>query len=495
MALFTFPRRTDPADRRSPTGLDGRDFLLLIVATLGTFSNYAPLLSVVSLWSAEGGSGHGGVGAATGVTMATTVGIQLVMSRLLRRYGLRRILAAGALLLGLPTFAYPVSSGLEWVLAVSAVRGVGFGMVAVAGSALVAELVPPGQRGRAVGRYGIAVGLPQVVCLPAGVWCAQQFGFTAVFVVTGAASVLAAPLAGLMSGRRAEEQEEGHAADEAASSGRERPGQGGTSRPEGGLRPLAGPWTMLIVSACALGGMTSFLPLALEGDAAAPTALFVLSAAVIAGRWVAGRPPSRPIRYIFMLSVSGPRRRVPGRRMHRLSVLPPSPCASVPSRTRELGPARPGGRRGRAIATGTHRSRRRHTRASPWIAPAASATMAASTRPEPIAACARWYTDEDPARRRSDGSSTSATRSSFRRVAQLPQVWQDRSPAVGLSVWPDVRRPSAGAGPWPVRPAPVRSQSNRVATRLPALRDAPALSPPPQSGRRGNAKRIARSCP
>ncbi|MFI0820865.1 MFS transporter [Streptomyces sp. NPDC021098] len=281
MALFTFPRRTGPADRRSPTGLAGRDFLLLLVATLGTFSNYAPLLSVVSLWSAEGGSGHGGVGAATGVTMATTVGVQLVMSRLLRRYGLRRILAAGALLLGLPTFLYPVSSGLEWVLAVSAVRGVGFGMVAVAGSALVAELVPAGQRGRAVGRYGIAVGLPQVVCLPAGVWCAQRFGFTAVFVVTGAVSVLAAPLAGLMSGRRVEEHEAG-------SSGRELSGQVGPNRPAARLRPLAGPWAMLIVSAGALGGMASFLPLALKGDVAAPTALFVLSAAVIVGRWAAG---------------------------------------------------------------------------------------------------------------------------------------------------------------------------------------------------------------
>ncbi|MEU1802858.1 MFS transporter [Streptomyces sp. NPDC019937] len=279
MALFTFPRRTDPTQRRSPTGLAGRDFLLLLVATLGTFSNYAPLLSVVSLWSAEGGSGLGGVGAATGVTMATTVGIQLVMGRLLRRYGLRRILAAGALLLGLPTFAYPVSSGLEWVLAVSAVRGVGFGMITVAGSALVAELVPPGRRGRAVGRYGIAVGLPQVVCLPAGVWCAQQFGFTAVFVVTGAVSVLAAPLTGLMSGERVGEE---------TSSGRESSGQGGTSHTPGGLRPLAGPWAMLIVSACALGGMASFLPLTLEGDATAPAALFVLSAAVIVGRWAAG---------------------------------------------------------------------------------------------------------------------------------------------------------------------------------------------------------------
>jgi MFS family permease len=281
MALFTFARRTATAPRRSPTGLAGRDFLLLIAATLGTFSNYAPLLSVASLWSAEGGSGHAGAGAATGMTMATTVGVQLVMNQLLRRYGLRRILAAGALLLGLPTFAYPVSSGLEWVLAVSAVRGVGFGMVAVAGSTLVAELVPPGQRGRAVGRYGIAVGLPQVVCLPVGVWCAQRFGFTAVFVVTGALSVLAAPLAGLMSGQRVTESGEQDKGEATA-------GQGGPGRPAAGVRPLAGPWAMLIVSACALGGVTSFLPLVLKGDAAAPTALFVLSAAVIVGRWAAG---------------------------------------------------------------------------------------------------------------------------------------------------------------------------------------------------------------
>ncbi|WP_240529241.1 MFS transporter [Streptomyces antioxidans] len=246
---------------------------------LGTFSNYTPLLSVVSLWSAKGGSGPGGVGAATGVTMASTVGVQLVMGGLLRRYGLRRLLAAGALLLGLPTFAYPLSSGLGWVLGVSAVRGIGFGMVAVAGSALVAELVPARQRGRAVGRYGIAVGLPQVICLPLGVWCAERFGFTVVFAVTGALSVAAAPLAGLMSGQRVEE---------GPSEPHRLRAHGGPDRPAGGLRPLAGPWATLIVSACALGGVTAFLPLALEGGTAAPSALFALSAAMIAGRWAAG---------------------------------------------------------------------------------------------------------------------------------------------------------------------------------------------------------------
>lgn len=267
-----------PRGQRPSTGLGGRDFGLLILATLGTFANYAPLLSVVPLWAAEGGSGHGGAGAATGVTMAATVAVQLVMKPILRRFTLRQILVAGALLLGLPTCGYPLSSGLEWVLSVSAVRGVGFGMVAVAGSALVAELVPVGQRGRAVGRYGIAVGLPQVVCLPLAVWCAERFGFFWVFVVTAALSVLSAPLAAALSGERvvinAEEKTERRVPTSSVATG--------------WLRPLAGPWAMVIVSACALGGVTSFLPLALPGPSAAPLALFVLSAGVIAGRLAAG---------------------------------------------------------------------------------------------------------------------------------------------------------------------------------------------------------------
>ncbi|MFD0901827.1 MFS transporter [Actinomadura sediminis] len=261
------------------TGLGGRDFLLLLAATLGTFANYAPLLSVVPLWSAEGGAGNGGAGAATGVTMGTTAAVQLCMPWLLRRFRLRAILGAGALLLGAPTFAYLLSSSLGWVLAVSAVRGVGFGMVAVAGSALVAELVAVSHRGRAVGWYGIAVGLPQVVFLPLGVWAAGEFGFASVFTVAGAASLLAFPLVAAMTGRRGERV------------GRERGSPGGTSGAATGtsrLRPLAGPFTALIAAACALGGITTFLPLTFDDAATAPAALFAVSATAMAGRWAAG---------------------------------------------------------------------------------------------------------------------------------------------------------------------------------------------------------------
>lgn len=259
-----------------PGGLTDRDFLLLLAATACAFSNYAPMLSVVPLWSDDGGSGTAGAGAATGVTMGTTVAVQLCMPRLLRKFSLRAVFAVGAVLLGAPTFAYLLSSELLPVLTVSAVRGAGFGMVAVAGSALVAGLVTERKRGRAVGWYGIAVGLPQVVCLPLAVWGVEHWGYTAVFTASALLSVVAAPMIRAVS---ADTRQQGLG-----------PSPSGPRRPDftQKWRPLASPWIVLITVACALGGVTSFLPLVLEEVDVAAAALFVLSATVIAGRWGAG---------------------------------------------------------------------------------------------------------------------------------------------------------------------------------------------------------------
>ncbi|XVQ13917.1 MFS transporter [Spirillospora sp. CA-255316] len=278
--------RAAGAGGAAPSGLAGRDFLLLLAATFGMFSNHAVLISVVPLWSVGGGAGHGGAGATTGTVMAVTVAVQLAMGRLTRRFGARVLLVAGALLLGVPTFAYAASAALPWVLAVSAVRGAGFGIVTVAGAALVAALVAPGRRGRAVGLYGLAVGLPQVLVLPAGLWTAERYGFVPVFVAAGALSVLAAPLLAIMSRRPAPAPSRG------AASGTSRAGSPALrSRPSAAVRALrrtAGPWTALFASASALGGVASFLSLALDEPTAAAVALFALSAAIIAGRWGAG---------------------------------------------------------------------------------------------------------------------------------------------------------------------------------------------------------------
>ncbi|MDB1087599.1 MFS transporter [Streptomyces sp. ACA25] len=287
------PRASSRSGREAPrTGMAGREFRLLLAATFSSFAGFAPLLSVVPLWAAEGGAGHAGVGAATGVTMGATVAVQLCMGRLLRWLPLRRMLLLGSLLLGVPVFAYALSAGLGWVLTVSAVRGAGFGMVVVAGSALVADLVPVSRRGRAIGLYGIAVGLPSVIFLPLGVWCAERFGFSVVFVAAGVFGALSLPLVAAMSRRRSAPGEAAGQSGRGGPAGAPLPAAGhaapGPHKPAVGYRALAAPWLLMITAACALGGVTSFLPLALDAPSAAPWALFVLSSGVIAGRWAAG---------------------------------------------------------------------------------------------------------------------------------------------------------------------------------------------------------------
>lgn len=279
---------SDPNPNQHPGGIAGRDFRLLLVATLATFANYAPLLSVGALWADDGGAGSAGAGSLTAVMMAGTVAAQLSMGVLLRVLSLRSMFALGALLLGAPTIAYLASQDLWWLLAVSAVRGVGFGMVVVAGSALVAVLVPIAERGRAAGRYGVAVGLPSVALLPLGVWLVDRVGFTPIFVGATLLAVAAYPLLRSMTDDRLLATAPRTPADGLSSGGR--------------WWPLAAPWTLLLAVACAFGGVVTFVPLTLASPATASVVLFVASGAMILGRWAAGVLSDRVGRSALLLT-------------------------------------------------------------------------------------------------------------------------------------------------------------------------------------------------
>lgn len=263
------PDGADPDD--APRGaLRNRDFVLLLLATFGAVSNYATLLSVVPLWAASGGSGGTGMGATTGVVMGATVLSQLAMSRLFRLLSLRQLVALGAALMGVPTPAYALSDALAPVLAVSAVRGAGFGLVVVAGGALTAELVPSAQLGKGIGWYGLSTGLPSVVCLPVGVWAAQEVGFGSVFVATSVLALLAVPVA-LGVRHRSTSPPDAPLRE----TGGAKPGR---------LRALMPPSGLMVAGAIGLGGVSTFLPLALNDPATASLALFGVSTGVIAGR-------------------------------------------------------------------------------------------------------------------------------------------------------------------------------------------------------------------
>ncbi|ADD44589.1 MFS transporter [Stackebrandtia nassauensis] len=262
-----------------PLGLTGRDFILMMVASLGAFTNVMALLSVVPLWSADAGTSASGVGAITATMMGATVALQLGMGGLLRRFALRHLFAVGALLLGVPTFGYLLSTDLAWVLAVSAVRGFGFGMVTVAGSALAAELVPAVQRGRAIAAYGVAIGVSQFGSLPLAVSMAERIGYDTVFVFTAVAAILAAPAMWAQSGKRVDDITP---VDEAS-------GDGVRQR----LWAMSGPFTVMTAVACALGGMFTFIPLALTSPDAAAVALLTMAAGLVGARWVSGMVSDR----------------------------------------------------------------------------------------------------------------------------------------------------------------------------------------------------------
>ena len=180
-----------------PTGEPKRAVLIsrpvasLTLAMLASAFGFQLLLSVVPLYAAEVGGGTGGAGSATAAFMLTTVLTQMAMPRLLARFGYRRVLVAGLLFLGLPALLYPLAGNVAWVLAVTLLRGVGFGIVTVGFAALIVELSPPERRGEALGLFGLAMTLPTVLCNPLGLWLVDASGYATVFLLGGLFPLLA----------------------------------------------------------------------------------------------------------------------------------------------------------------------------------------------------------------------------------------------------------------------------------------------------------------
>ncbi len=265
----------------------GWPFRLLLLSTALGFGGYALLLPVVPLWVSRGGAGEFGAGLSTGVLMAVTVATQLGVPALLRRVGHRAVLSAGMVLLGAPAPLLALSADLGPVLAVAVLRGVGFGLLTVAGSALVAELVDPSEHGRASAWFGYAVGLPQLVFLPGGVAVADVLGFTGVFAVAGAGPVLAARVVLFLRGQ-------GTGRAPARVPGVRPPGpHAGAGRRRARTVPAA-PVLAMLACSTAQGGIITFAPLLDPAAAVAvPLALFVTALGSLVGRGVAGQITDR----------------------------------------------------------------------------------------------------------------------------------------------------------------------------------------------------------
>lgn len=263
-----------------------RPLVLLTCAAFAALFGFQSLLSVVPLYTDEAGGGSSGAGLATTAFMLTTVLTQIQMPRLLRRFGYGKALTVGLLLLGPPALLYLAASGISSILAVTLLRGIGFGIATVVFAALIAELAPPGRRGEALGLLGVAITVPTIFANPLGLWLVERFGYEVAFLVGGLAPALGLG-AVLGIGR-------------AAPSG----GGDGTAGFFAGLSraPLRRLAVVFAASTMAAGVIVTFLPLATPatGTFSAASALLIIGVVSTVTRWWAGRyGDRRDARYLL----------------------------------------------------------------------------------------------------------------------------------------------------------------------------------------------------
>ncbi|MGW4390397.1 MFS transporter [Streptomyces sp. NPDC004685] len=269
-----------------------RHLLLLVFFCL---SGFALLLPVSPQWAVHGGADEFGAGLVTATLMTTTVLAQLLVKTALRRLGWPRTLALGALLLGLPAPAQAFSDSLWAILLTTALRGLGFGIITVCGSTAAAILAPPGRQGAAIGLYGLALALPQMVLTPAAPALAATLTLP-VIIACGALPVLALPFTrGL-----------GHAVDARAMTPAPEQAAAAAAPTTAVLRRILLPLGTLLLVTSAGGAVLTFTPQFAGRPALAVTALFLFTATAAGARWVCGvladRFAPRPLTCILLIT-------------------------------------------------------------------------------------------------------------------------------------------------------------------------------------------------
>lgn len=260
-----------------------------LLATTGlAFAGFAVLLPVAPMHVVALGGDTFLAGLVNAVLMGTTILTQLVVERVRSRIGWSAVLVLGCLFLGLPSLVEILASQAWQVIALAAVRGIGFGIITVSGASAIAVLFAPEHRGRAVGAYGLAVAASQLVLTPVAPWIAETAGFTTAYVLA-AIPIVGVPFAmsaGAVIGQRSRDV----TATTARTSGIAVEDWHGAASVEAGVpfTRLLPPIIALTAVTCAGGAIMTFAPQFAPDAVLTLGLLLVFTAAAAISRWVAG---------------------------------------------------------------------------------------------------------------------------------------------------------------------------------------------------------------
>ncbi|MDT0276347.1 MFS transporter [Blastococcus goldschmidtiae] len=248
----------------------GRGMQGLMGVTLLGFTSYCLTLASLPAYAVVGGAAESSAGVVTAVFLLATILTQTAIPALTARCGTGPVLVAGLLAMGLPAPLYVLDDSVFWISALSAVRGAGFAVLTVLGATLAIRVAPRERRGEAVGVYGLAIAIPNLVAIPAGAALVLN-GHVGWLAWLSAAPVLGVVFVPMLVGSVGPEP---------------RPGPAGSGR--AAVRAALAPSAVLFVVTLAGGGLVTFLPIERPDGAVATVALLVFGLGAAVTRWGAG---------------------------------------------------------------------------------------------------------------------------------------------------------------------------------------------------------------
>ena len=234
---------------------------------------WALLLPVVPLEMTRNGASTAAASLSTAVFMTATVLTQFVTPPLLRAAGYRVVIIAGAGLMAVPCLALLVSTAPWWWYAMSAVRGIGFGILTVTCTSLPAKISPPDLLQRTAAAQGLAMSFTQAAGVGSGLLLDSWFAFEG-----AAIAGFALPVLGCVVLTRVPSMAE-------ASRSRRRRSSSSRIR-----RERSAVIVLLVTTSAVFGGLSALVPIGSAGSATSSiVALTLISTGVMAGRFAAGR--------------------------------------------------------------------------------------------------------------------------------------------------------------------------------------------------------------
>jgi MFS family permease len=178
------------------TGFITRDFVLVTTAGTLYFIALGITLAVLPVFARHDlGADDVGVGIAVGAFAFGAVILRPFAGRIGDRLGRRPLVIGGAAVVSVSIFGYLFATSMGALVAARLVGGVGEAAFFVGAATMITDLAPEDRRGEAISYWSVAVYGGLAFGPAIGEWVHSQWGYDAVWVVSGACAGIAALLA------------------------------------------------------------------------------------------------------------------------------------------------------------------------------------------------------------------------------------------------------------------------------------------------------------